>query len=1112
MVVSASMTALEAAPTTPTANALQDGQSIATGATGVVPAISTGTAHTCALLNTGQISCWGFGGNGQLGTGNTASLSTPSAPINLPTGTTATAIDTGGTHTCALLNTGQISCWGNGGNGQLGTGNTTNLSTPSAPITLPTGTTATAISTGGAHTCALLNTGQISCWGNGFYGRLGTGNTTDRSTPSAPITLPTGTTATAISTGGAHTCALLNTGQISCWGFGRDGQLGTGNTTELSTPSAAINLPTGTTATAISAGEIHTCALLDTGQISCWGDGFFGQLGTGNTTDLSTPSAAINLPTGTTATAISTGNIHTCAQLNTGQISCWGNGSIGQLGTGNTTNLSTPSAPITLPTGTTATAISAGNAHTCALLNTGQISCWGAGNNGRLGTGTTTSLSTPSAPITLPVTLTTAIAISAGNAHTCALLNTGQISCWGDGFFGQLGTGNTTSLPTPSAPITLPTGTTATAISTGNAHTCALLNTGQISCWGSGSFGRLGTGNTTSLSTPSAPITLPTGTTATAISTGNAHTCALLNTGQISCWGEGSFGQLGTGNTTSLSTPSAPITLPTGTTATAISTGNVHTCALLDTGQISCWGEGGNGRLGTGNTTNRSTPSAPITLPTGTTATAISTGNAHTCALLNTGQISCWGSSFYGQLGTGNTTDRSTPSAPITLPTGTTATAISTGGLHTCALLNTGQISCWGFGGFGRLGTGNTTSRSTPSAPITLPTGTTATAISAGNAHTCALLNTGQISCWGAGNNGRLGTGNTTSRSTPVLAGVPAVSITLAAGQTSPTAARPVAFTITFDQDVAGLEAADVTVAGTAGATTATLSGGPRVFIASIPTLPNDGAVDVSVNAGVASSLLGSTNTASNTATVTYDTTGPVATVNLGTGQTTPASITPVVFAVSFDEDVTGFDGTDIVVGGSAGATTGVVNGTGADYTITIGTVPNAGTVTLDVNAGAVTDAPGNASTTTIVANTVTFQTVPDAPTNASAGAGNQSATVSWTAPANTGGTLITGYRIEQSTNGTDWTPATTSTDTTTSTATTTTATGLTNNTAVQFRIAAINTIGTSTPSTPTTAVTPTTAPTVAVNPRLTRRTRHLRPSLCSSTSPSAGSATAPAT
>ncbi len=324
----------------------------------------------------------------------------------------------------------------------------------------------------------------------------------------------------------------------------------------------------------------------------------------------------------------------------------------------------------------------------------------------------------------------------------------------------------------------------------------------------------------------------------------------------------------------------------------------------------------------------------------------------------------------------------------------------------------------------------------------------------------------------------------TSTPSTPTTAVTPTTAPTVAVNPpTDATNTSPASFTVQFDQPVSGFgdSTSDVTIGGTATVGTPSITGvDADTYTVTVPAT-GEGTITVSVPATSAVNANNQPNVASNTATVTYDTTGPVATVNLGTGQTTPASITPVVFAVSFDEDVTGFDGTDIVVGGSAGATTGVVNGTGADYTVTIDTVPNAGTVTLDVNAGAVTDAPGNASTTTIVANTVTFQTVPDAPTNASAGAGNQSATVSWTAPANTGGTLITGYRIEQSTNGTDWTPATTSTDTTTSTATTTTATGLTNNTAVQFRIAAINTIGTSTPSTPTTAVTPTTAPTVAI-------------------------------
>ena len=202
-------------------------------------------------------------------------------------------------HTCALLNDGNITCWGYDGTGQLGNGvGTGNIGTPPAPITLPGNATATAITAGDVHTCALLNDGNITCWGDDDDGQLGNGATStgDIDTPPTAITLPGSATATAITAGGFHTCALLNDGNITCWGDDRFGQLGNGPITgDIDTPPAPITLPGNATATAITAGAAHTCALLSTGNITCWGDDDFGQLGNGATTgDIDTPPDTID--------------------------------------------------------------------------------------------------------------------------------------------------------------------------------------------------------------------------------------------------------------------------------------------------------------------------------------------------------------------------------------------------------------------------------------------------------------------------------------------------------------------------------------------------------------------------------------------------------------------------------------------------------------------------------------------------------------------------------------------------------------------------------------------------------------------------------------------------
>jgi alpha-tubulin suppressor-like RCC1 family protein len=163
------------------------------------------------------------------------------------------------------------------------------------------------------------------------------------------VDLGTGRTAAAITAGGYHTCALLDNGQVKCWGYNAYGQLGLGNSGdrgdgsgEMGDSLPAVDLGTGRTATAITAGIEHTCAPLDNGQVKCWGLGFFGRLGLGDTDvrgdgpgEMGDSLPAVDLGTGRTAAAISTGNIHTCALLDNGQVKCWGYNAYGQLGLGN---------------------------------------------------------------------------------------------------------------------------------------------------------------------------------------------------------------------------------------------------------------------------------------------------------------------------------------------------------------------------------------------------------------------------------------------------------------------------------------------------------------------------------------------------------------------------------------------------------------------------------------------------------------------------------------------------------------------------------------------------------------------------------------------------------
>jgi alpha-tubulin suppressor-like RCC1 family protein len=242
--------------------------------------------------------------------------------------------------------------------------------------------------------------------------------------------------------------------------------------------------------------------------------------------------------------------------------------------------------------------------------------------------------------------------------------------------------------------------------------------------------------------------------------------CALLNTGAVKCWGQNAYGQLGDATLTQSATPVDVSGLSYG--VTAIESGFYHVCALLNSGAVKCWGLNSDGRLGDGTITSRSTPVDVTGLSSG--VTAISAGYYQTCALLNTGAVKCWGGNSNGQLGNGTTTQSTTPVDVTGLSSG--VVAISSGGMHNCALLNTGAVKCWGSNTNGQLGNGTTTQSTTPVDVTGLSSGVSS--ISVGYQHNCALTNTGALKCWGYNLYGQIGDGTITQRNTPV--DVPGIS------------------------------------------------------------------------------------------------------------------------------------------------------------------------------------------------------------------------------------------------------------------------------------------------------------------------------------------------
>src|SRR5688572_9925820 len=218
------------------------------------------------------------------------------------------------------------------------------------------------------------------------------------------------------------------------------------------------------------------------------------------------------------------------------------------------------------------------------------------------------------------------------------------------------------------------------------------------------------------------------------------------------------------------------------------------------------------------------------------------------------------------------------------------------------------------------------------------------------------------------------------------------LTINKAAGQADPTSASPVLFTVTFSEAVTGFATGDVTLSGTAGATTAIVSGSGATYTVTVSGMTNSGTVIASINAGVAIDAGSNPNLASTSTdnTVTYDVPvdpQPTVTINQGSTQVDPTLTSPIIFDVVFSEPVTGFATGDVTLSGTAGATTAIVSGSGAIYTVTVSGMTNGGTVIASINAGVVIDAGSNpnlASTSTD--NTVTYDTPPTVTINQAAG------------------------------------------------------------------------------------------------------------------------------
>ncbi|MCP4749485.1 MAG: hypothetical protein GY866_01195 [Proteobacteria bacterium] len=620
-------------------------------------------------------------------------------------------------------------------------------------------------------------------------------------------------TITAVSGGGGHGVALWGNCMVLSWGFGSSGQIGNGALDDVTTPVLVTDAddPSGyfTDVVAVSGGDEHTLALKDDGTVWTWGNNYYGQLGDATTTNRSTPAQVLGYGGSgflTDVTAISARNYLSYVLKSDGTVWSWGSNRYGCLGAGslaldtcNSYDCSmTPvqacisgDDPCTTPLAEV-TQIAAGHYHAMALKSDDTLWGWGSNEEGEVGDGST-------APRYSPVQASGeagsgVAAVAAGYEFTVVIKTDGRVMSWGYGWDGQLGVGTTTDSFTALQVCQSYSSscdeylTDVTKIAAGPFHTIAIKSDGSAWSWGANYQAQVGHGYSGGGSEWARPTAgevcnlgaanpcntasenVLTGVTAAAGGgwSGNDFSLALKSDGSVVAWGYRDSGQMGDGMLGLYAVPNQ--VLGVGGSGylegiTDVAGGDAHTIALKSDGTVWGWGRNHYGQLGDyGSNTDSYTPIQTYDI---STATAVGAGIKHSMVLLSDGTVRTWGQNNYGQLGISTgTSSRNYPGTPGGLSS-VTGTAIAAGGISCLVLDDSGGIWGWGKNDDGQLGDGTMTNRSSATRTCEVDDDgcseylSGATAIALGENHAVALLSDGTMVAWGYQAYGERGNGST---------------------------------------------------------------------------------------------------------------------------------------------------------------------------------------------------------------------------------------------------------------------------------------------------------------------------------------------------------------
>ena len=779
--------------------------------------VVAGKGFTCAVISTNKrLKCWGYNDLGNLGLGDIAYRGGPgtmgeSLPyVDLGSGRTVKQVALGWHSSCAILDNDCLKCWGSlysyedfqrrgDQPGEMGD----NLNC----VNLGTGRYAKQVSVGVGVACAVTDTDDVKCWGQNMAYELGYQDQAYRGVSALQmgdnlpnIDLGPGRKAKKVSTGSGWTCVLMDNSQVKCWGGNSFGQLGNGNSQNTMLTPQQVPVDMGSFGNSAQT----VCTVTGPGPSSCTpcpaGSFSSAAAATSNATCQLCPPGSFSAQQGSTNCTLCPRGSYSSAQgasqpctLCPGGTSSADTGGLSQAvcqpcAAGTYSALASGGGQVCMAcaAGTFSSAVGANSSAACQACAAGTFSA---------APGSTSCTACPlgqyafagSVACNASVALSV-LSVSSGMSNgVCAWLTGGFLKCWGSSLIAgraqNIGDGPG-EMGNNLAPINLNSSLAVTGQCQGFSHACVIVGDTNVMCWGLNGDGQLGYGDTAERRHPPNAYFHFDGKKVSAIVCGISHTCVLISTNaSILCWGGNSLGQLGVGDNVQRNSPT-PVNLGAGMTARAIAAGQSFTCAILTNGNVTCWGHnfGGTpaGMLGLGNTANTNTPSStnPVRLGTGRTALAISAGSYHACAILDNGQLKCWGNGEGLGIGVAATNNIGDSAGEM----GDSLQSVNLGGLlpvqvscsdfFTCVRLNTSEVRCWGRNTDGQLGYGDIVQRLT--APLTsLRMGQrnlTALSITTGRAHTCALLNTGNVLCWGSNGHGQLGIGTGVTQRSSALA------------------------------------------------------------------------------------------------------------------------------------------------------------------------------------------------------------------------------------------------------------------------------------------------------------------------------------------------------